>query len=89
MLEDVRDSMEELVGVIKTYNKSRLSQVIMSSLFKTRQEEAEAVITMTIARLQVSQPRNFEAEAGAILERLRILYGSYLTEFSYFLLINS
>lgn len=44
--------------LIKTYqSKNQLAQVMTSSLFQRRQEEAEAVIDSAISRLQVSFPR--------------------------------
>eukprot|EP00904_Undaria_pinnatifida_P011787 jgi/Undpi1/7739/HiC_scaffold_23.g10212.m1 len=53
LVEDVRDSVADLVPIIKTYqSKGRLSQIMMSTLFKRRQEEAEAVIEAAVARLQ-------------------------------------
>lgn len=54
LLEDVRESIDELVQVVKTYQtKSKFARVMTSSLFKKRLEEAEAVINMAIIRLQV------------------------------------
>lgn len=55
-MEDVRESIDDLVQLIQTYkSKKMLSKVMVSSLFKRRQEEAEAVINMAITRLQVSE----------------------------------
>lgn len=54
LVEDVFDAVEDLVELIKTFeSKNRLSQIICSSLFKRRVEEAEALIDSTIVRLQV------------------------------------
>ena len=54
-IEDVRDAVGDLVEIIKTYkSKGRISQVLTSTLFKRRQEEAEAVIDAAVCRLQVS-----------------------------------
>ena len=54
LLEEVRESIEDLVQIMKTYkSKNKVSKVMMSTLFKKRQEEAEAVINMAIGRLQV------------------------------------
>lgn len=42
--------------LIKTYqSKNALSKVLMSTLFKRRQEEADAVIDRAISRLHVSE----------------------------------
>lgn len=55
LLEDVHDAVGDLVELIKTYkNKNTFAQVLMSSLFKQRQEEAEAVVDSAISLLQVS-----------------------------------
>lgn len=55
MISDVHDAVGDLVELIKTYkSKNRLSQMVMSTLFKRRQEEADAVINMAISRLHVS-----------------------------------
>lgn len=55
MIQDVHDAVADLVELIKTYkSKNKLSQVLMSTLFKQRQEEANAVIDSAISRLQVN-----------------------------------
>lgn len=55
LLDDVRESIDDLVQIIQTYKaKNRFSKVMTSSLFRKRQEEAEAVINMAMSRLQVS-----------------------------------
>lgn len=54
LVEDVHDAIADLVELIRTYqSKNKLSQVMVSTLFRRRQEEAEAVIERAIARLQV------------------------------------
>lgn len=54
LIEEVRDAVDALVDIIRTYkSKGRVSQVMMSTLFKRRQDEAEAVIDAAICRLQV------------------------------------
>ena len=51
----MRDAVGYLVEIIRTYkSKGRISQVMMSTLFKRRQEEAEAVIEVALGRLHVS-----------------------------------
>eukprot|EP00903_Cladosiphon_okamuranus_P019138 g17605.t1 len=51
-IEDVRDAVADLVALIKTYqSKNKVVQVLWSTLFKRRQEEAEAVIDKAISRL--------------------------------------
>ena len=55
MIEDVHDAIFDLVELIKTYrSKNRLSQVLMSTLFRRRQDEMGAVVDRAILHLQVS-----------------------------------
>lgn len=43
--------------IIKSYHtRNKFRKVVLSSLFKKRQEEAEAVINMAMGRLQVRVP---------------------------------
>ena len=71
LIEDVRDAVGDLVDIIKTYkNKGRLSQVMMSTLFKRRQEEAEAVIEAAVSRLHVSC-ENFSIKKSNTVLQLR------------------
>lgn len=57
LIQDVHDAVADLVELIKTYkSKNRLAQVVVSSLFKRRQEEADAVISCAMSRLQVRLP---------------------------------
>lgn len=57
MIEDVHEAVADLVDIIKVYqSKSKISQVLMSKMFKRRQEEAEAVVDRVIWRLNVSPP---------------------------------
>ncbi|CAN0462475.1 unnamed protein product, partial [Ascophyllum nodosum] len=54
LLEDVYDSVSDLVSIMQTYNtKSKISRLFMSTIFKRRQEEAEVVINRAISRLQL------------------------------------
>lgn len=55
LIGDVHDAVADLVELIKTYrSKNKMARVIMSTLFKRRQEEADAVIDRAISHLQVS-----------------------------------
>ena len=55
VIEDVHDAIFDLVELIKTYrSKNRLSQVLMSTLFRRRQDEMGAVVDRAILHLQVS-----------------------------------
>lgn len=50
----MRDAVGDLVELIKVYqSKGRISQVMMSTLFKRRQEEAGVVINAAVSRLHV------------------------------------
>ena len=54
MMEDVHDAIFDLVELIKTYkSKNRLSQLLMSTLFRRRQDEMGAVVDRAILSLQV------------------------------------
>lgn len=54
LLEDVRLAIDDLVQIIQTYKaKNKFAKVVMSTLFKKRQGEAEALVNMAMTRLQV------------------------------------
>eukprot|EP00903_Cladosiphon_okamuranus_P009885 g9389.t1 len=54
LIEDVHDAIFDLVELIKTFqNKNKLSKVFLSTLFKRRQEELDAVVDRAITRLQL------------------------------------
>lgn len=54
LIEDVHDSIFDLVELIKTFqSKNKLSKLFMSTLFKRRQDELNAVVDRAIMRLQV------------------------------------
>lgn len=56
MIEDVHGAIFDLVQLMKTYqSKNKLSRLFMSTLFKRRQEELNAVVDQAIMRLQVSE----------------------------------
>lgn len=55
LMEDVHDAVLDLVELIKTYqSKNKLSKVLMSTLFRRRQDELDAVVDRAILRLHVS-----------------------------------
>lgn len=58
---DVEDAVNDLMDTIKTYqSKSKVCKVlIMSKMFRRRQEEAEAVVDRAIWRLNVSPPMSY------------------------------
>lgn len=54
LIEDVHDAISDLVELTKVYqSKNKLSKVLMSTLFKRRQGELDAVVDRAITRLQV------------------------------------
>lgn len=55
LVEDVHDAIADVVELVKTYqSKNKLSKILMSTLFKRRQEELDAVVDRAVVRLQVS-----------------------------------
>lgn len=55
LIEDVHEAIRDLVQIMKIYDsKNKISKIIVSSLFKRRQDEAEAAVNVAISRLQVS-----------------------------------
>ncbi|CAM9667182.1 unnamed protein product [Ectocarpus fasciculatus] len=54
LMEEVHDAVSDLVELIKTYqNKSRLGQVLTSTLFQRRQDELNAVLDRAICGLHL------------------------------------
>ena len=54
LVENVQDAIGSMVGLIKTYrSKRRITQVVVSALFKRRMEEADVVIDQTFSDLMV------------------------------------
>eukprot|EP00903_Cladosiphon_okamuranus_P017814 g16394.t1 len=54
LLEDVHDAIFDLVELIKTFqSKNKLSKLLLSTLFKRRQDELDAVVDRAIMRLQL------------------------------------
>eukprot|EP00904_Undaria_pinnatifida_P006344 jgi/Undpi1/283/HiC_scaffold_1.g00279.m1 len=52
LIENVQDAIGDMLGLIRTYNsKKRITQVVVSTLFKRRMEETDAVINQTFADL--------------------------------------
>lgn len=55
VVDDVRDAIADLIDIIKTYRSSnRLRQVLTSSVFKRREEEANLAIDRALTLLNVS-----------------------------------
>ena len=54
LIEDVHDAISDIVELVKTYkSKNKISQLLMSTLFKKRQEEMGAVVDSAILGLQL------------------------------------
>lgn len=52
----MHDAIFDLVELIKTFqSKNKLSKVFLSTLFKRRKEELDAVVDRAITRLQVNR----------------------------------
>ena len=55
--DDVRDAIAHLVDLIKAYqNRKKLLKVFTSSVFKRREEEANAAIDRAVLRSNVRNP---------------------------------
>ena len=60
LIDDVHDAISDLVELIKTFkSKNKLSKLFLSTLFKRRQDELDAVVDRAIIRLQVSVDHRF------------------------------
>lgn len=70
LIEDVHDSIYDLVELIQIFNsKNKLSKLFLSTLFKRRQEELDAVVDRAIMRLQVSRLLILDHLALSVLRR--------------------
>ena len=55
LMKNVEDAIADMVGLIKTYrSKRRMTQVVVSTLFKRRMAETEEVINLALTDLMVS-----------------------------------
>ncbi|CAM9600681.1 unnamed protein product, partial [Ectocarpus sp. 8 AP-2014] len=67
LIEDVHDAIFDLVELIKTYqSKNKLSKLFMSTLFKRRQEELDAVVNQAVMRLQLGLQLQVGQDVSAI-----------------------
>lgn len=65
LIEDVHGAIADLVELIKTFrSKNRMAQAMTSTLFKRRQEEAEALIDRAVSHLHVSAASSLFKTAG-------------------------
>lgn len=59
VIEDVHDAIVDLMELIKTFrSKNKLSRLFLSTIFKRRQAELDAVMNQAVSRLQVSGHRS-------------------------------
>ncbi|CAN0504915.1 unnamed protein product, partial [Ectocarpus sp. 12 AP-2014] len=80
MIEEVHGAIFDLVQLIKTYqSKNKLSRLFLSTLFKRRQEELDAVVDQAIMRLQLGLQLRVGQDVGALKERMD-LYQLSLSE---------
>lgn len=55
MIENVQGAIGDLVDLIKTFrSKNKITQVVVSTLFKRRMDETQAVINDACSELMVS-----------------------------------
>lgn len=55
MIENVQGAIGDLVDLIKTFrSKNKITQVVVSTLFKRRMDETQAVINDSCSELMVS-----------------------------------
>lgn len=55
LIENVQEAIGDLVDLIKTFrSKNKITQVVVSTMFKTRMDETQAVINQTFSELMVS-----------------------------------
>ncbi|CAM9729911.1 unnamed protein product, partial [Ectocarpus fasciculatus] len=74
MIEDVHGAVFDLVQLITTYqSKNKLSRVFMSTLFKRRQEELDAVVDQAIMRLQLGLQLQVGQDVGAVKDNVHSL----------------
>ncbi|CAM9829016.1 unnamed protein product [Ectocarpus sp. 8 AP-2014] len=79
LMEGVHDAVCDLVELIKTYqSNNRLSKVLMSTLFKRRQDELDAVVDRAILRLHLGlqvQVGHDVSEVKEVMHRHKVSAG--------------
>ncbi|CAM9539627.1 unnamed protein product, partial [Ectocarpus fasciculatus] len=67
LIEDVHDAIFDLVELITTFqSKNKLSKLFLSTLFKRRQEELDAVVDRAIIRLQLGLQLQVGHDMGSV-----------------------
>ncbi|CAM9446055.1 unnamed protein product, partial [Hapterophycus canaliculatus] len=73
LMEDVHDAVFDLVELIKTYqSKNKLSKVLMSTLFKRREDELDAVVDRAILRLHLGLQVQVGNDVSAVKEGMHL-----------------
>ncbi|CAM9206277.1 unnamed protein product [Ectocarpus sp. 12 AP-2014] len=72
LIEDVHDAIFDLVELIKTFqSKNKLSKLFLSTLFKRRQEELDAVVDRAIMRLQLGLQLQVGHDMGSVKDSIK------------------
>ncbi|CAN0441159.1 unnamed protein product [Pylaiella littoralis] len=67
LIEEVHEAIFDLVELIKTFrSKNKLSRLFMSTLFKRRQDELDAVVDRAIMRLQLGLQLHVGQDVSAV-----------------------
>ncbi|CAN0007820.1 unnamed protein product [Ectocarpus sp. 12 AP-2014] len=72
LIEDVHDAIFDLVELIKTFKaRTKLSKLFLSTLFKRRQDELDAVVDRAIMRLQLGLQLQAGHDISSIKDSMR------------------
>ncbi|CAM9383003.1 unnamed protein product [Ectocarpus fasciculatus] len=72
LIEDVHDAIFDLVELIKTFKaKNKLSKLFLSTLFKRRQDELDAVVDRAIMRLQLGLQLQAGHDVSSVKDSMR------------------
>ncbi|CAM9886512.1 unnamed protein product, partial [Scytosiphon promiscuus] len=67
LIEEVHEAIVDLVDLIRTFqSKNKLSKAFMSTLFKRRQDELDAVVDRAILRLQLGLQLQVADDVSAV-----------------------
>ncbi|CAM9849898.1 unnamed protein product [Ectocarpus sp. 6 AP-2014] len=72
LIEDVHDAIFDLVELIKTFqSKNKLSKLFLSTLFKRRKDELDAVVDRAITRLQLGLQLQMGHDMGSVKDSMK------------------
>ncbi|CAM9415830.1 unnamed protein product [Ectocarpus fasciculatus] len=72
LIEDVHEAIFDLVELIKTFqSKNKLSKLFLSTLFKRRQDELDAVVDRAIMRLQLGLQLQVGHDMGSVKDSMK------------------